>query len=237
MSNIYDPKFVQILFNKMSASYERVNLITSFGFSQRWRREMVNKLPIQEGSKVVDLLCGMGECWNPVLKKVGSSGKLIGLDFSSEMVKTAKRKKKRNEDYQIEILEENIFNNSILSGTADFITCGFGLKTFDEKQLAQIAEEVKRILKPGGEFSFADVSTPDNYLLRFFYLFYLEFIIPVLGLLLLGNPSTYRMLGIYTKKFKNAKNALLIFEESGLVVTYQEFFFGCATGFTGRRIE
>lgn len=41
MENIYDPEFVKGLFNRMSNSYERMNFITSFGFSIRWRRQFL----------------------------------------------------------------------------------------------------------------------------------------------------------------------------------------------------
>ena len=40
-NNIYNPEYVKGLFNKMSSSYERMNFITSFGFSIRWRRQFL----------------------------------------------------------------------------------------------------------------------------------------------------------------------------------------------------
>ena len=64
MKNIYEPQFVENLFVKMSGSYTRMNYITSFGFSERWRKKCVKELNIQEGKVVVDLMTGMGECWN-----------------------------------------------------------------------------------------------------------------------------------------------------------------------------
>lgn len=42
--NIYDPQFVKNLFNTMSGSYERMNYITSFGFSIRWRKQFLRSL-------------------------------------------------------------------------------------------------------------------------------------------------------------------------------------------------
>ncbi|MBD1426148.1 class I SAM-dependent methyltransferase [Sphingobacterium arenae] len=40
----YEPAFVKKMFNRMSSSYERMNYITSFGFSIRWRRQFLEKL-------------------------------------------------------------------------------------------------------------------------------------------------------------------------------------------------
>lgn len=46
----------------MSGSYERMNYITSFGFSIRWRKQFLNKLGKSEQPlEVIDLLSGLGE--------------------------------------------------------------------------------------------------------------------------------------------------------------------------------
>lgn len=235
MKNIYDPFFVRNLFNNMSSSYERMNTITSFGFSQRWRKVMVQNIDIKKGDTVVDLLSGMGECWDPILKRLQPEGQLIALDFSEEMNVMANRKRNKKSSYNIQVLEQDVFNNTITSGIADGVTSGFGLKTFNAVQLEALANEVQRILKKGGQFSFVDVSVPNNPLLRFFYMFYLKRIIPLLGGLFLGNPETYRMLGIYTEKFNNVNQAVSIFREAGLEVQVKKYFFGCATGFIGTK--
>jgi len=235
MRNIYDPSFVKDLFNNMSASYEKMNTITSFGFSQRWRKAMVSTIPIKKGDTVVDLLTGMGECWNGILQRVENNGRLIALDFSKEMIIMAKKKSTTFPNHSIQVLEEDVFSNSIPNGIADCITSGFGLKTFNEEQLHRLALETKRILKNGGRFSFIDVSIPDNKILRIFYMLYLKNVIPLLGRLFLGSPETYRMLGIYTEQFQNVYQAVDIFRNAGLEVKSKKYFFGCASGFIGRK--
>lgn len=236
MKEIYEPKFVENLFDKMSSSYARVNYITSFGFSERWRRQCVEEIQIQEGKYVVDLMTGMGECWKHILKPSDENSILVGLDFSSEMVKRAKKRKQRHKGSNIEILKENVFNNSIKNGSVDYVISGFGLKTFNDEQLAKLADEISRILKPGGEFSLIDVSVPQNKVLRTFYMFYLKKIIPILGKLFLGNPETYKMLGVYTEKFLNAKKTVQIFDRPDFKVEYVAYFYGCASGIKGKKL-
>ena len=235
MNNYYEPKFVQKLFNKMSGSYSRMNYITSFGFSERWRKAFVEKVAIKNGSKVVDLMTGMGECWKFILKQNLSDCQLIGLDFSSEMIKRAKKTKRKFKKHQIQILEENVFSNSIPDNSVDYVISGFGLKTFNEEQLAQLAAEVKRMLKKGGEFSLIDVSVPNQKTLRTFYMFYLKNIIPILGWLFLGNPENYKMLGVYTEKFVNSRKVAEIFEKQGFKIEYLQYFGGCASGIKGSK--
>ena len=89
VEEMYESKFVEALFDKMSGSYSRINHITSFGFSEKWRRQCVEELDIHKGAIIVDLMTGMGECWKYILKKEHAVKKLIALDFSKEMIKKA----------------------------------------------------------------------------------------------------------------------------------------------------
>jgi len=237
MKEIYEPKFVENLFDKMSSSYSKVNYITSFGFSERWRRQCVEEIEIEKGKTVVDLMTGMGECWKHILKKSDKDSKLIGLDFSTEMISRAEKNKTIFKNSKIDILKENVFENSIGNETADYVISGFGLKTFNDLQLEKLANEIDRILKPNGKFSLIDVSVPNNSFLKPFYMFYLKNIIPILGKLFLGSPETYRMLGVYTEEFGNSKNVHRIFEKLEFEIEYVEYFYGCASGIKGRKIK
>jgi demethylmenaquinone methyltransferase/2-methoxy-6-polyprenyl-1,4-benzoquinol methylase len=91
-------------------------------------------------------------------------------------------------------------------------------------------------LKPGGQFSFVEVSKPQNIILYKLYGLYLGKVIPVLGKLFLGNPIEYKMLWKYTLKFENAKYVAEIFKKVGLKVEYNSYFFGCASGFSGQKV-
>ena len=264
MNNIYEPKFVEDLFDKMSGSYARVNYISSFGFNERWRRQCIaglnihcqlpkrknlttkdaekaqktqrfEKAVIEESTIVVDLMTGMGECWKYLIKEGGKSSTIIGLDFSNEMVCGAQKKKVAYNNPNIHVLNENVFNNSIPNHKADYVVSAFGLKTFNDDQLEMLADEIYRILKPRGEFSLVDVSVPKNRVLRLFYMFYLKKVIPTLGWLLLGSPETYKMLGVYTQAFGNSKKVYEIFSRKGFECGYVEYFYGCASGVKGRK--
>lgn len=231
---IYDPQYVQRLFDAMSSSYERMNYITSFGFSSRWRKQCLAALEgMQPGWVVADLMTGMGENWEPILRQIGREGKLIALDFSEGMLKYAEKRKMDFPAHTIHILHENVFASSIPSSSVDCVTVGFGIKTLSPAQLREFVQQIKRILKPNGGVSLVEISTPSNAVLRFFYLAYLKRFIPILGWLFLGNPEAYRMLGTYTERFCDAREAFTIFSNAGFAVEYKEYFYGCATGITG----
>ena len=235
--DIYNPEYVKGLFNRMSSSYERMNYITSFGFSIRWRTQFLNVFkPTTAKVEVIDLLTGMGETWKATKQKFPNSN-LTVLDFSEKMLEYAKQKSKEKFNNQIIFLQEDILQNDLPENHFDFVTCAFGLKTFNREQLNILARETNRILKPGGAFSFVEVSKPGNRILYLFYSLYLGKMIPVLGKLFLGNPEDYKMLWTYTHQFDDATKAREIFANTGLKTTFNSYFYGCATGFSGHKIN
>lgn len=232
---IYTESFVSTLFDEMSVSYEKMNTLTSFGFYPLWRRQAIKKIGLKKGDAVADLMTGIGECWKPILKKIGPEGQLTALDFSKGMLEKAMFRKQSFSKYNIQLLHESIFKNSIPPGSQDAVICAYGMKTFTNAQIAAFSEEIKRMLKPGGQFSLVDVSLPNSGFLRGLYLFYISKVIPLLSRVFTNNPESYKMLGIYSKNFKNAKKTARLFKESGLNVEYCEYFFGCATGIYGTK--
>lgn len=232
-NDIYNPEYVKRLFDKMSGSYERMNYITSFGFSIRWRNQFLEPFsPTHKHVEILDLLTGMGENWNAIKQKFPNAT-LSALDFSDGMLAHAKQKNAKQFNGTITILKQDVLNNTLPDQYYDYVTCAFGLKTFNHQQLQTLAAEVKRILKPGGQFSFIEVSKPDNAILNSLYGFYLGRIIPVLGKLLLGDPEEYRMLWHYTRAFENTEKAVRIFNAAGLKTEARTFFGGCASGLQG----
>ncbi|MFY7787322.1 MAG: class I SAM-dependent methyltransferase [Thermoflexibacteraceae bacterium] len=235
MEKFYESQYIKKLFDDMSSTYELMNQITSFGFSEMWRWQCVHKLKLRKGAVVADLMTGMGESWRYLIPKIGEKGKIIAVDFSEGMLKFAHQRKDKVKyaRYEIDIRQENIFESTVAESSVDAVVSTYGLKTFDEKQLEQLALTIKKILKNGGQFSLVEVSKPSFAPLKIFYLFYLQNVIPILGRLFLGNPDTYRMLGIYTLAFGNCEVARQQFEKAGLPCQTFSLFFGCATGIYG----
>lgn len=235
--NIYSPEFVERLFERMSATYDRVNHITSFGFSTRWRRQCVQALDLKPGMKVVDFMTGMGEAWPYILKGIGPSGQLTAIDFCPAMTRMAEKRRAQWPGFAIDLRTEDALHCSLPDQCADAAVATFALKTFIKPQIEQFAAEIRRVLRPGGAFSLIEVSLPANPLLGVPYMFYLKNVIPHLGKAFLGDPDSYRMLGVYTEAFKNCGLVMDCFERAGLEVRQVEYFWGCASGLVGRKME
>jgi demethylmenaquinone methyltransferase/2-methoxy-6-polyprenyl-1,4-benzoquinol methylase len=229
---IYDSNFVRELFDEMSTTYGIVNLISSFGFTILWRRQCARSINVEPGFRVLDLMSGMGELCFELSRRLDSDGQLIGLDLSPVMCRQAE---KLDFDTSYRVIEADALDCPLDDDSVDCVFSSFGLKTFDNNQLDSLASEIHRVLRPGGEFSFLEISVPPNRVLRAIYMFYLRQVIPVLGRLFMGNPENYRMLGEYTSAFGDCKVAADLFAANGLQVEFRSYFFGCATGVIGAK--
>lgn len=234
-ASLYDAKTVRRLFDEMSKTYGVVNLIASLGFTIIWRRVCIRKIKAREHVEhIVDLLAGMGELMPNLHSHFGSIGKIQALDFSSQMCEGA-RKQAARMSFPVEIIEADLFDRGLLSSSADIVVSSFGLKTFSNEQQTELAKELDRVLKPGAEFSFIEISMPDSRLLRALYKLYINLIIPMIGKFCLGNPANYRHLGVYTENFKNSQHFHSELLKLGIESNYFEHFFGCASGVYGRK--
>jgi ubiquinone/menaquinone biosynthesis C-methylase UbiE len=232
----YDPKTIRALFDEMSATYGIVNFVSSFGFAARWRHQLVQGLWLASASHIadlhiVDLMSGSSELCRSVAPHIAPTARMTAIDISPEMVRRARRHK--NWPFRVEIILEDVLSWDCQPASADAVISSFGLKTFDRAQQEQLSQRVARILRPGGVFSFVEISVPPSAFLRLLYLFYLNRVIPWIGRLFLGNPANYRLLGVYTQDFGNCQHFAECLRQQGLQVIEASYFFGCATGVSG----
>src|SRR5262245_18800679 len=158
----YDPESVRMLFDDMASTYGRVNLISSFGFTAGWRHQVVVNLPLASAVRVVDLMSGMGELWRSLAGGLSPSARVVGIDFSPEMVRRAKK----DWHFAVEISVADVLTSDLGSASADVVVSSFGLKTFDREQQQRLAHTVAQLLKPGGMYSFIEISVPSFLPLR-----------------------------------------------------------------------
>jgi demethylmenaquinone methyltransferase/2-methoxy-6-polyprenyl-1,4-benzoquinol methylase len=58
---------------------------------QGWRELLVDSMPLRPGDVVLDVGCGTGLCFEPVQRKIGTTGKIIGIDEAPAMLAVAAR--------------------------------------------------------------------------------------------------------------------------------------------------
>lgn len=126
--------------------------------------------------------------------------------------------------------------SEIAPDSADFVISTFGLKTFNPAQHARLAVLVARVLKPGGVFAMIEASDPKGWVLRPLYRFHLKVVLPLIERLFLRGAQDFAMIGTYSYNFGNAAEFADMLRAQGLQVEFHRYFFGCATGVSGRKV-
>ncbi|HET7006571.1 MAG TPA: class I SAM-dependent methyltransferase [Candidatus Binatia bacterium] len=133
------------VFSEAASIYDRVGPPIFSHFGQR----LVDVSAISLGANVLDVAAGRGAVLFPVAAKVGSSGRVMGIDFSAAMVKeTAKdiaSRKIANAEIRQMDAEQMMFDDAAF----DCVTCGFAVWMFAEP--ARVLQEFRRVLRPGGQ--------------------------------------------------------------------------------------
>src|SRR5262245_29357960 len=83
------PEFVRELFNEMARTYGIVNVVSSFGFCLRWRRQCLESAHINPHDIVCDLMSGTGELWPSIVGRLRHAGRISAVDLSPAMAAQA----------------------------------------------------------------------------------------------------------------------------------------------------
>ncbi|NEQ36753.1 MAG: class I SAM-dependent methyltransferase [Okeania sp. SIO3I5] len=143
----------------------------SVGGEARFRQLALQGLTINQNTQILDLCCGSGQTTNFLVKY---SQNVTGLDASPLSINRAK-KNVPSAKYVEAFAEDMPFSNNQF----DLVHTSAALHEMNSEQLKQIIQEVYRILKPDGIFTFVDFHSPTNPLFWpglaiFFWLFETE---------------------------------------------------------------
>ena len=78
----HDDAYLQRLFDRMGPTYGLMNVLSSFGFSELWRRTCVANAEVRSGDRVCDMMSGSGECWRYLWARGGA---VVTYTHKSEM--------------------------------------------------------------------------------------------------------------------------------------------------------
>ena len=131
------------VFNQVSSTYGEIVPFFSY-FGER----LVAAAHVTDGHQVLDVASGLGACLLPAARVVGHTGRVVGIDISSEMVNNLNRAIEasavRNANARLMDAEALEFADD----SFDVVTCAFAVFFFPDRVGALL--EFARVLKPGG---------------------------------------------------------------------------------------
>ena len=195
------PQKIQTMFDIISDKYDLINNIMSLGLQKLIKKNSVKLLKIKPKDNILDLCCGTGD-FAYIIKNGYPDVKVLGADFSQEMLKIAREKGKG-----VKFIHGDATNLPFEDNSFDFVIMGFGLRNIQDTEKA--LKEIYRILKYGGKFLHIDFGEK-NILNSLF-----DRIIPNLTHILTKNSFAYRYLIDSKKTFPEPNNLVIEFENSG----------------------
>lgn len=144
--------------NKFSSGWKKWDTLM-MEFMRPIGDEIIQHLHLAATDVVLDVASGTGE---PGLSIAGmlSGGKVISIDIAEDMLAVARENAARRGIRNFETRVADVCELPFPDASFDAISCRFGFMFFPDMQLA--ANEMARVLRPGGHISTAVWAGPDQ---------------------------------------------------------------------------
>lgn len=143
-----NPQKIISVFDEISSYYDVMNNVISLGTHYIVKFFAIRELEIKPRSNILDLCCGTGD-FTRIINRFYPRSRVIGVDFSMQMIKLAKLKNKNGVFIKADCTDLPFKENEF-----DYVTAGFGLRNIENRQKA--LDEISKVLKTGGRFLHLD---------------------------------------------------------------------------------
>jgi ubiquinone/menaquinone biosynthesis methyltransferase len=203
-------RYVRTLFATIADRYDLITVLLSFGLDSHWKKRLVAMAELESGVRALDLACGTGDIAFALARRGAS---VTGLDITPGMIALARLRQASGEGAGVRFLVGDMMSLPFPDETFDVVTTGYGLRNVPG--LATSVDEIRRVLKRGGQLLSLDFNRPRQPLVRFVYLAYLTIVGGTLGFLLHRDPDTYRYLPESIRRYPGASAVAALLRQRG----------------------
>ncbi|MDR2660725.1 MAG: bifunctional demethylmenaquinone methyltransferase/2-methoxy-6-polyprenyl-1,4-benzoquinol methylase UbiE [Lactobacillaceae bacterium] len=219
-------KKVKELFNEIAGNYDEMNNVISLGTQKKWRSQSLKMVSLSNKTNILDIATGTADVAIELAENTNKKAKIIGLDFSTSMLKIGQRKVDAlgsQISKKIELVQGNALKLPFDNDSFDLVTISFGLRNMPNYK--KVLLEIFRVLKKDGYIVILEMSKVDNPIIRPFWKLYMNMALPYFGKKS-GHKEAYSYLNESAQKFLTKLELKRLLEnvgfnsESILIKTY-----------------
>ena len=150
MEDISDKsKQIQLMFDKISPSYDFLNRLLSFGQDVRWRERALSLMPnvLTLDGVHYDIACGTGDVLIGANKNRKDYANFVGIDLSEGMLNIAQKRCLKN-GISAQFIHATAEYLPCVEATSHCVTMAFGFRNIENR--ARALKECHRVLKKTG---------------------------------------------------------------------------------------
>ena len=218
-------QYVHSVFESIADEYDKMNNIISFGSHVAWRNYTMKQMNIQPGQTAIDVACGTADWSIALAQAVGKDGRVIGLDFSQNMLDVGAYKvSQKGVGGIVSLVHGDAMKLPYEDNTFDFATIGFALRNVPDIQT--VLGEMTRVVKPGGKVVSLEVSKPPFIPYRKLFYFYFYNILPLVAKWTVNKYEQYAWLPKSLTNFPDSRELARMFQLAGLDPVQVKLFMG-----------
>jgi demethylmenaquinone methyltransferase/2-methoxy-6-polyprenyl-1,4-benzoquinol methylase len=217
------------MFDRIARRYDLVNTVLSGGTDGSWRRRAARATGLVAGGSALDVACGSGKLTAELARIAGRQGRVVGLDFSPQMLEVARR-----DHPGMEFIEGDALKLPFEDEAFDASTIAFGLRNLAEP--IKGLREMLRVLRPGGRAVVLEFVRPPRGLVGGAYRLYLRTLLPVVGGAISRQPTAYRYLSDTVDTYRTPEELKAMAAAAGWIrVSYHGLAMGTVGIIAGAR--
>ncbi|MEC4984270.1 MAG: bifunctional demethylmenaquinone methyltransferase/2-methoxy-6-polyprenyl-1,4-benzoquinol methylase UbiE [Oscillatoria sp. PMC 1068.18] len=167
---------IKQLFNRIAPEYDRLNHTLSLGLHRVWKQMAVKWTEVKPGDVGLDVCCGSGDLALLLAKQVGTTGKVIGVDFAEDLLEIARQRSLvQSPLLNLNWIAADALNLPFDDNTFDCATMGYGLRNVTD--IPRCLSELHRVLKSGAKAAILDFHRPSQPIFQQFQQWYLDQIV------------------------------------------------------------
>ena len=205
---------IQAMFDRIAARYDLLNRIISFRLDNTWRSNVIKEVLKCDDPFILDLGAGTGDLSFAAAKQIIGSGRIVGLDFSLEMLKLARTKQNKAANGAKTCFVQGSATVSPFRDAAfDGVMTAFVLRNVSD--LSLFFAHAFRVLKSGGRFVSLDMFPPGKSWFSTLYALYFYRLVPWIGGLLAHDRGAYSYLAKSVENFYPPERVAELLQEAG----------------------